>query len=139
MEHQPPSLKCPFRHTLITRDFGCENGQEVTYREGPGIACADPDAHQRCTTLFDALKAAALPAFDVADDLTEMPASVISKIQYGGLVALSGLVQTQTDTISNINVLVISVMDKYKNVEQLDYDTIVPLMRDYRLRKRRKG
>jgi hypothetical protein len=137
MDHK--TFKCPFRHTLITRDYACEKAQEVTYRDGPGITCTDEAAFQRCTELFEALKAAALPAFEVSDDLTEMPASVISKIQYGGLSALSLQTQENDAAISNINALVVTAMEKYGDVEHLDFDSIVPVIRDYRMRRRRKS
>lgn len=139
MDAPSQTCKCPFRHTLVTRDYGCEHAQEVTFREGPGIACTSPESWERCRTLFEALKAASLPAFEVADDLTEMPASVIGKIQYGGLAALAGLMPEAEKPLTNINALVEAVMDKYGAIEQLDYDAIVPIIKDYRMRKRRKG
>lgn len=138
MANQPQQYKCPFRHPIITRDYACEFAQEVTFREGPGIACANPDSWQRCAALFKGLKSAALPAFDVPDDLTEMPASVISKIQYGGLAALASLLMVQEESINNINGLVDRAMETCNAVEQLDYDAIVPVIKNYRMRKRRR-
>ena len=139
MENQPQQHKCPFRHPIITRDYGCENAQEVTFREGPGIVCVNNDSWQRCTVLFEALKSAALPAFEVVDDLTEMPASVIRKIQYGGLSALASMLNTQQDSIDNINDVVGCAIDTYGAVDQLDYEVIVPIIKNYRMRKRRRG
>jgi len=139
MEKQAQQYKCPFRHPIITRDYGCELSHEVTFREGPGITCANSDSWQRCTALFEGLKSAALPAFEVADDLTQMPASVISKIQYGGLAALASLLQVQQDSINNINDLVSRAIETCGAVDQLDYGNIVPKILHYRMRKRRRG
>ena len=130
-------LKCPFRQTLITRDFACELAKEVTHRDGPGIVCEQADAQRRCTAVLDAIKAAALPALEVVDDLTQMPASIMSKIQYGSLVALSEILNQSDQPVENINVLVQSAMEKYQTVENFDFDKIVPVIKDYRLRKRR--
>jgi hypothetical protein len=43
--------------------------------------------------LFQRLKAEALPAFGVEDDLLSMPHSVLVKIQYGGLLGLQRLLR----------------------------------------------
>lgn len=139
MDNQPIHYKCPFRNPIITRDYLCECAQEVTFREGPGIACSNTESWERCTNLFEGLKSSALPVFEVADDLTTMPASVLSKIQYGGLAALAGLLKIQENAIENINTLMAVAMDKYGSVEQLDYESIIPVIKDYKLRKRRKG
>ena len=40
--------KCAFSNTLITKQFGCEKGEQVTRRGGPDIACTSEAAHQRC-------------------------------------------------------------------------------------------
>ena len=65
--------KCAFSNTLVTEQFGCENGEQVTRRGGPDIACTSEQAHQRCERLFQRMKEAALPAFGVEDDLLSMP------------------------------------------------------------------
>ena len=131
------SLKCHFRQPLITRDFACEHALEITYRDGPGIACQQEDAHQRCGLLSAALKAEALPALDMPDDLTVMPASVIIKIQYGGLIALSQDMG-KNELTNNINALVASVIETYKNFDDLNYELIIQAIKDHKSRKRRK-
>jgi hypothetical protein len=85
--------KCPFSAPLVTRQFGCTVSQEVIHRGGTEINCTDAAAHARCDRLFQRLKAEALPAFGVEDDLLSMPHSVLVKIQYGGLLGLQRLLQ----------------------------------------------
>jgi len=80
--------KCPFSAPLVTHSFGCSQAQEVVRRGGAEIDCQDPAAWSRCTALFERLKAVALPAFGVEDDLLSMPHSVLVKIQHGGLLGL---------------------------------------------------
>lgn len=86
------SRKCPFSAPLITHQFGCSKAQEVVRRGGAEIDCNETAAHERCTRLFEQLKAAALPAFGVEDDLLSMPHSVLVKIQHGGLLGLQRLI-----------------------------------------------
>jgi len=85
--------KCPFSAPLVTRQFGCTVSQEVIHRGGTEINCTDAAAHARCDRLFQRLKAEALPAFGVEDDLLSMPHSVLVKIQYGGLLGLQRLLR----------------------------------------------
>ena len=85
---------CPFSATLVKDDFGCHHASQIVRRGGAEIACASASDHQRCMALLQAFKAVALPAFEVSDDLTQMPHSVLVKIQFGGLpvvvIALDG-------------------------------------------------
>ena len=101
--------KCPFSAPLITRQFGCAHAQEVIHRGGAEINCTDAAAHARCDLLFQRMKAAALPAFGVEDDLLSMPHSVLVKIQYGGLLGLQRLLRTASqvgERVDDIQALV---------------------------------
>src|SRR3990167_690968 len=61
--------KCAFSNTLVTSQFGCEKGEQVTRRGGPDVVCSSDEAHQQCENLFQRMKQVALPAFGVEDDL----------------------------------------------------------------------
>jgi len=101
--------KCPFSAPLITRQFGCANSQEVIHRGGAEINCTDAAAHARCDLLFQRMKAAALPAFGVEDDLLSMPHSVLVKIQYGGLLSLQRVLRAASqagERVEDVRVLV---------------------------------
>ncbi len=101
--------KCPFSAPLVTRQFGCTVSQEVIHRGGTEINCTDAAAHARCDRLFQHLKAQALPAFGVEDDLLSMPHSVLVKIQYGGLLGLQRLLRADphvAERVENIHALV---------------------------------
>jgi hypothetical protein len=80
--------KCAFSNTLVTNQFGCEQGMQVARRGGPDVICLSEVAHRRCAHLFERMKLVALPAFGVEDDLLSMPHSVLVKVQYGGLLGL---------------------------------------------------
>ncbi len=101
--------KCLFSAPLISHQFGCVYAKEVIHRGGAEIACTDIAAHARCGQLFQHMKAAALPAFGVEDDLLSMPHSVLVKIQYGGLLGLQRLLSGATaapERVENIDALV---------------------------------
>ena len=38
--------KCAFSNTLVTSQFGCEKGEQMTRRGGPDVVYASDEAHQ---------------------------------------------------------------------------------------------
>jgi len=101
--------KCPFSAPLVSHHFGCAKAQEVVRRGGAEVDCTDSASCGRCLQLFERLKAAALPAFGVEDDLLSMPHSVLVKIQYGGLLGLQRMMSGAaaiTDRVEDIDCLV---------------------------------
>lgn len=81
--------KCPFAAALVTELAQCRHGEQVVRRGGSEYDCRSAPDHGACQGLLDRLKAAALPAFGVEDDLTTMPHSVLVKVQCGGLLGLA--------------------------------------------------
>lgn len=130
--------KCAFSNTLITNQFGCEKAEQVTRRGGPDIACTSGTAHQHCEKLFQQMKAAALPAFGVEDDLLSMPHSVLVKIQHGGLLGLQRLLDGAAGSgdVKNIHALVDQTLGKYNNLDAVPYPALVQDMTSYKLRRR---
>src|SRR3989304_5089871 len=116
--------KCAFSNTLITNQFGCEKGEQVTRRGGPDIACTSDEARQRCERVFQPMKAAALPAFGVEDDLLSMPHSVLVKIQFGGLLGLQRLLESGaagSAEVKNIHALVNQAVGQYDNLDAIPF------------------
>jgi hypothetical protein len=110
--------KCPFSAPLITRQFGCAHAQEVIHRGGAEINCTDAAAQARCDLLFQRMKAAALPAFGVEDDLLSMPHSVLVKIQYGGLLGLQRLLRAESqvsERVEDIQALVVEASLRFSD------------------------
>ena len=131
--------KCAFSNTLITKQFGCEKGEQVTRRGGPDIACTSEEAHLRCVKLFQKMKAAALPAFGVEDDLLSMPHSVLVKIQLGGLLGLQRLLSSgaaDSAEVKNIHALVDQAVGQYESLDAVPCPALVEDMTSYKLRRR---
>jgi hypothetical protein len=131
--------KCAFSNTLITNQFGCEKGEQVARRGGPDIACTSDEAHRRCELLFQQLKASALPAFGVEDDLLSMPHSVLVKIQLGGLLGLQRLLESGTAgsaEVKNVYALVNQAVGQYDNLDAIPFPALVEDMTSYKLKRR---
>jgi hypothetical protein len=130
--------KCAFSNTLMTNQFGCEKAEQVTRRSGPDIACTSEAAHQRCEMLFQQMKAVALPAFGVEDDLLSMPHSVLVKIQFGGLLGLQRLLDgaAASADVKNIYALIERSITQYHGLESIPCPALVQDMTSYKLRRR---
>lgn len=129
---------CPFGSTLVTETFDCVHADQVVRRGGAEIICQDAAAYGRCTALFQKLKDAALPEFEVEDDLTTMPHSVLQKIQFGGLLGLQQFTTGQaSDTIADIVSLVDTLEKKVGELDDLPYKDLVSFMTEYKLKRRR--
>ena len=132
--------KCAFSNTLVTSQFGCEKGAQVTRRGGPDVVCASDEAHQQCEKLFQRMKQTALPAFGVEDDLLSMPHSVQMKIQFGGLLGLQRLQDKGTDestVVKNIHGLVGQAIGKHGGLDAIPCQAFVEDMTSYKLKRRR--
>jgi hypothetical protein len=131
--------KCAFSNTLVTSQFGCEKGVQVTRRDGPDVVCASDEAHQQCEKLFQRMKQAALPAFGVEDDLLSMPHSVLVKIQFGGLLGLQRLLGDSTNesvVVKNIHGLVGQAIGKHGGLDAIPCRAFVEDMTSYKLKRR---
>jgi len=131
-------LKCPFRATLITQNFGCPNATEITRRDGPDIACVNPQAHLLCDEFYRELKTQALTTMGYTDDLTQMPASVLQKIQYGGLLGLyNQVLDKPAETIESIVDLVSHATLKYGTISKFPYPNCIESIQAYKMKRRR--
>jgi hypothetical protein len=133
-------LICPFSTTLVKKDFGCRQAHPIIRRGGAEIACADSAAHSRCGQLHQCMKNVALPEFDVADDLLEIPHGVQVKIQYGGLTGLQRITHNaaeQAASVEDIDALVQAAINRYSAVETIPCADFLDDITSWKLPRRR--
>jgi len=125
----------PFAAPLVAGQFGCAHARHVTRRGGPDVACAESAGHERCAQLFGRMKAIALPAFGVEDDLLSMPHSTLVKIQAGGLLGLQRLLAgAPATTVTDINFLVEQAVRN--GMETVPVERLVADITGYKVRRR---
>ncbi len=136
--------KCSFSITLIKEDFSCEQAQPVARRAGPDTACASKSGSQRCQQVYAELKAVGLSAFDAEDDLLKTPASVFSKIQFGGLLGIANMLATDDDSVQskivsvdNIFQLLERAVVRYESVNNIPYTELVDAMTKFKIKRKR--
>jgi hypothetical protein len=131
-------LKCPFANPLISRDFGCAHAHAITRRGGPDIGCDSATASADCGALFKRLKAAGLPAFGVPDDPTQMPYSVLLKLQYGGLLGLKVCLDGQgAERVENVFELLARAKEAWGRIEAIPAESWTDQMTGFKVRRRR--
>ena len=133
--------KCSFAMTLIKGNFSCEKAKSVTRRGGLDIACTSELASERCKQIYKEFKIAGLPAFDAEDDLLKTPASVFTKIQFGGLLGLSRLItnsEIKIETVDNIYQLLEQSVEHYESLSDIPYSELVDTMRKYKIKRKKR-
>lgn len=132
-------LICPFSATLAKNDFACNHAEQIIRRGGAEFACRSTALHAHCTRLFGKLKIAALPAFELEDDLLQVPLGVVQKIQFGGLLGLQRLIVDRPPaTVGNIAALVESAMAHYGDIDSIPVAQLVDDITRHRLARRRR-
>lgn len=128
--------KCPFASALITGLALCRHAEQVVRRGGSEYDCRSAEDHAACVGLFDRLKAAALPAFGVEDDLGSMPHSVLVKVQCGGLRGLARLSGQEAEPIADIAALRDQSLRGSGGLDGLPVADLVPDMTAFRTERR---
>ena len=133
-------LKCPFASPITSGRAACSNAREVVRRGGSEYDCAVASAHALCSEVHGRLKAVGLKAFEVEDDLTSMPHSVLVKIQGGGLAGLQRLLGGETGAdgvvIDDVRALVERALAEHDGLEGVPFDQLADDMTGYRLERR---
>ena len=132
-------LICPFSATLARDTFGCTHAERIIRRGGTEFSCRAPACHARCLQLFGQLKDAALTAFDVEDDLTRMPHSVLVKIQFGGLLGLQRITlepPPEAGRVEDIDALVSTAVARFDTVQAIPCEQLTGDMTGYTLSRR---
>ena len=130
---------CVFALTQVSNNFDCENGDLVTRRAGPDIACRSQKHQQICSCVYEQLKKAGLAEFEYEDDLEQVPHGIWSKIQFGGLLGLHELVANDgSEAIKNIVKTVERAIEQYGALEQIPYNQTLASMKKYKTRRRKK-
>jgi hypothetical protein len=129
---------------LITEEFGCEKAQLVTRRAGPDIACSSEQGSSRCQQVYAEFKLVGLLAFDAEDDLLKTPASVFTKIQFGGLLGLSINITEPVDgvrveTVDDIYQLLDQAVMRYESFSSIPYQKLVDNMTTFKIKRKKKS
>jgi len=121
-------------------DYACEQAQLVTRRGGPDISCSSELGSERCREMYAHLKIVGLPAFDAEDDLLKTPASVFTKIQFGGLLGLMKVLaedESNNVKVDNIYQLLAKVERQYDSFSDIPHSDVVDSMVKFKIKRKK--
>ena len=135
------TAKCPFSMIQAGGEASCSLAQQVVRRGGSEYDCTDAESHGECGQLLQALNAEALPALGYEDDLTMTPNSVYQRVMLGGLLGLRQEVDAQETEIhtSDIHAVVAQASSRHGSVEAIPLASLIPVMKDLKIKRRRKS
>lgn len=129
-------IRCPFGDGIRSGELACPRAREVARRDGPGVACDDPAAQSACAALLEGMRAAGLAAFGADDDPARTPASVLLKVQVGGMRGLQGLLASGAGPVTDVGGLVSQAALRYGGVRGVPFAELAPEMLGCKLRRR---
>jgi hypothetical protein len=130
--------RCAFHLVVRAHQAACSQAEHVTRRDGPDVLCADPQAQARCALLYQRLKDAALPAFGVADDPLTVPQATLAKVQLGGLLGLQGLLDADSESVSDVHGVVSVAVGRFGSVGAVPVGDLVDGITQLKLKRRRR-
>ena len=132
---------CPFSATLAKQDFACPHAEQVIRRGGAEFSCRSTTSWPVCSQLHDNMKQAALPAFELEDDLTQVPHGVLTRIQFGGLLGLQRIMAAPAPDparVADIHALVTAVTAQFGDMNAVPCNELVTDISAYRPARRRR-
>jgi hypothetical protein len=132
-------LHCPFKKTLLSKEFACQCSSITHLPTGCNIVCENDKACDDCNVLMTHLINAARFTLQFQPDTDSLTHGKLLKIQHGGLKGLEKLLQHHGEraTTQNISILVSSVEHYWKGFENIPYEKILKEISSHRNRQRR--
>jgi hypothetical protein len=131
-------MKCPFAAPLIRATAACRHAREVVRRGGSEFDCLCEAEHARCEQVFAGLKECALVASNIEDDPTQMPHSLLVKIQSGGLLGLQRLLG-ESDTegrVADVGDLAARASAHFGGADRIPFAALAKDITAFRLERR---
>lgn len=132
---------CPFSATLAKQDFACPHAAQVIRRGGTEFSCQSAASRDSCMQMHENMKQAALPAFDLEDDLLQVPHGVLARIQFGGLLGLQRMLArpvADSARVEDIDALVTAALARYGDADAVPCSELVADIQAYQPARRRR-
>jgi hypothetical protein len=132
-------LACIFEKAILSTCGACEKSEKIYIAEREGVACSSKNDCDKCRILFEKLSEKAQFALKLQHPVFPLPHNKAMKVQCGGLLGLSSVLEPQplnTRKIENIYAIVTQTFEKFEQLENLPYGEIVKFITHYEPRKR---
>ncbi|MBF0218881.1 MAG: hypothetical protein HQL49_05050 [Gammaproteobacteria bacterium] len=129
---------CPFAKAIFRGCCSCSRARKLLIAEREFFACISPGAQQRCATLLPELrKKAAFVLRSPHPGQGILPHGKEIQIQCGALLGIAMTLKNETtapDNVADIFMLLESAERHYKDLEQLPYAALMPVIAHFQNR-----
>ncbi len=132
---------CVYEKTILQNKAQCQYSKRFFLAEREGVSCQSNTARDQCQQLIELLKENAVFALKLHHHYGELPHAKAIKIQVGGLLGISQLLNIPTDSdppIANIYQLIQQAIQQYHSLEQLPFSEIMPAISAFKGRSSRR-
>ena len=131
---------CPYEKTILSNQFGCCCSRRGQRGERAVIECERPDAQVYCISCLKTVRMNARFALKIDNPGDPLPFGKESKLLYGSLLGLIGLVNniTNNDSKPDIHQLMLKSHDRYGSSANIPYEVVVRHIAVYTPRRGRR-
>ncbi len=127
---------CVFGKVILSQHCACSRVIKRYAAEREMVACSDELARVKCTELLDSLRQNSAFALKLTHIIPPLPHGPEMRVQCGGLQGLQREVDG-AEQVTDIAALVTAASQKFGNLENLPYSTIVQSVVSCVVRKKR--
>lgn len=134
--HSVNERRCHFEKTVNARVCACRHMQRFNLADREGVGCAHPEAHQNCADWLRVLRQASCFALSQPNPVDILPHRLEAKVQAGGLLGLSELIDGAV-RVEDIASLLDRSLERYGDVSDIPLQDIVTAVTEYEPRRRK--
>ena len=132
-------LKCAFEKAILVGRCACPLSHKFCLAEREGITCQQAANQQRCQALLQKSREKASFVFGLIRSGSVLPHGKEVRVQLGSLSGLAKLTGwPETEKISDINQLLTMAEERYQELDELPYESLIRAINQARGRQRRK-
>lgn len=134
--HSVNERRCHFEKTINARVCACRHMRRFNLADREGVGCTNPEAHQNCNDWLRTLRRASCFALSRPKPVDILPHRLEAKVQAGGLLGLSELIDGAT-RVEDIAGLLDRSLKHYGNASDIPMQDIVAAVTEYEPRQRK--
>jgi len=128
---------CPFRKPILGGTCGCSFAAKTHLPTGCSVTCKDDAAWDRCEKLLEHFITAGQFALHYVDGTDSLTHGKLMKVQHGGLLGLSNILNDENVQVSDIHELVDKALTQYGAIGDIPVESLLPYIKAHENRRRK--
>lgn len=132
---------CLFEKSILTNRCECSQAERFCIAEREGVRCLSEEGQQRCARALHILREQTQFALRTHEDKAILPHGKAMRIQVGGMRGIRALLEPDADNpeaVPDVAELLSQAEARFGSLDQLPFDRIMPWVRAYQPRTRRR-